>query len=330
MSFIWPSVLPLVLVGVPVAIAAYLAILRRREQRAAELAAQGFVPTASSRRARGLRHIPFAFFMAALVFVLVGAARPQMRISVPHREGTVILAFDVSNSMLAKDLEPSRMEAAKVAARAFVENQPSSVKVGVVAFSDGGLVTLPPTNAQADVLSAIDRLQPSGATSLGQGMFTALNAIAGKPITVDPTALEGNIDDIDVPYLGSAAVILLSDGENTANPDPLDVAELAAVAGVHVYPVGIGSPEGTVVEIEGFNVATALDEDLLEQIASVTDGTYFHADDAASLTRIYDNIDLKLTSEPKTTEVTGVLTGLSTLCLVVGGVLSLIWFGRVA
>ena len=172
-----------------------------------------------------------------------------------------------------------------LAARTFVQQQPSSIEIGVVAFSDGGLVTLPPTRSDDEVLAAIDRLTSQGATSLGQGIFTALSAISGTPITVEPGALEGDIDNIDIGYFGSSAVILLSDGENTSEPDPLDVAELAAVAGVKIYPIGLGSADGTVVEVDGFNVATALDEQLLEDIASVTDGQYFRAEDATSWPR---------------------------------------------
>jgi Ca-activated chloride channel homolog len=327
MSFIWPAMLVLLLAA-PLLVVAYVRLLRRRARRAAELAAEGFVPTASARRFRRLRHVPFALFLAAIILLLVGFARPEMSLSIPRREGTVILAFDASNSMRATDLEPSRMDAAKAAARRFTEKQPKTVEIGVVAFSDGGLVIQQPTNAKADVLAAIDRLSPLGATSLGQGIFTSLSAITGKSIVVDPDALAVGVDNLDIGYFGSAVIVLLSDGENTSNPDPLDVAKLASVAGVRIYPIGIGSPDGTVVNIDGFSVATALDEPLLTEIASVTDGTYFHAQDASSLAKIYDKIDPKLTFEAKKTEVTGIVTGLSTLLLLAGGALSLMWFGR--
>jgi Ca-activated chloride channel family protein len=327
MSFIWPGMLVLLLAA-PLLVIGYLALLRRRAQRAAELAAQGFVPTASSRRFRRLRHVPVVLFLLALVLLLFAAARPEMSLSIPRREGTVILAFDASNSMRADDMEPTRMDAAKAAARAFVEKQPGSIKIGVVAFSDGGLVTQPPTDVRDDVLAAINRISPLGATSLGQGIFTSLAAVAGKPITIDPAALASDAENVDIGYFGSAAIVLLSDGENTSNPDPLEVAKLASTAGVKVYPIGLGSPEGTVVNIDGFNVGTALDEATLKDIATVTDGTYYQAADAASLAKVYDQVDLKLTTEAKRTEVTGAFSGLSTLLLVVGGALSLVWFGR--
>ncbi len=327
MSFIWPGMLALLLAA-PLLVAAYLALVRRRAQRAAALAEQGFVPTTSARRRRRLLHVPFAFFLIGLVLLLVAFARPEMALSLPRQEGTVILTFDVSNSMRAEDLQPTRIDAAKAAARTFVEAQPETIEIGVVAFSDGGLVIQQPTSVRSEVLGAIERLAPLGATSLGHGIFTSLNAIAGEPITLDPAALEADVENLDIGYFGSAVVVLLSDGENTSNPDPMVVAELAAVAGVKVYPIGIGSTEGTVLEIDGFSVATRLDEDLLNGIATVTGGTYFHAEDAESLREIYDTIDLKLTSEAEKTEVTGAVTGISVLLLVVGGVLSLLWFGR--
>jgi Ca-activated chloride channel family protein len=214
MSFIWPAMLVLLLAA-PLLVVAYVRLLRRRARRAAELAAEGFVPTASARRFRRLRHVPFALFLAAIILLLVGFARPEMSLSIPRREGTVILAFDVSNSMRATDLEPSRM---KAAASRFTEKQPKTVKIGVVAFSDGGLVIQQPTNAKADVLAAIDRLSPLGATSLGQGIFTSLSAITGKSIVVDPDALAVGVDNLDIGYFGSAVIVLLSDGENTSNP----------------------------------------------------------------------------------------------------------------
>jgi Ca-activated chloride channel homolog len=327
MSFIWPGMLVLLL-AVPLFVGGYLSLARRRARRTQALAAQGFAPTTSGHRLRRLRHVPFAFFLVAVVLLLVAFARPEVSFSLPHKEGTVILAFDVSNSMRATDLQPTRMDAAKAAAHMFVEKQPKSIKIGVVAFSDGGLVTQEPTDVRAEVLSAIDRLTPQGATSLGQGIFTALNAIAGKPINADLTTLDSDASNVDIGYFSSAAIVLFSDGQNTTSPDPIQVARLASVAGVHIYPIGIGSPNGTVVKVNGFSEATALDEQTLTQIASVTNGAYFNAQDSETLADISKKIDLKSASDGKKTEVTGLVTGISALLLVMGGALSLVWFGR--
>ncbi|HKA05014.1 MAG TPA: VWA domain-containing protein [Acidimicrobiales bacterium] len=327
MSFIWPGMLVLLL-AVPLIVGGYVSLARRRAQRTQALAAQGFAPTGSGRRLRRLRHVPFAFFLVAFVLLLVSFARPEVSFSLPHKEGTVILAFDVSNSMRATDLQPTRIDAAKAAAHTFVDKQPKSIKIGVVAFSDGGLVTQEPTDVRADVLSAIDRLTPQGATSLGQGIFTALNAIAGKPIKADLNSLDSDASNVEIGYFSSAAIVLFSDGQNTTSPDPIQVARLASVAGVHIYPIGIGSPNGTVVKVNGFSEATALDEPTLTQIATVTNGTYFNAQDSQTLADISKKIDLKSTSDGKKTEVTGLVTGISALLLVMGGALSLVWFGR--
>lgn len=338
MSFALPKLLGLLLL-MPVLVWGYVVLVRRRSRRSAELAAQGFVPTAATMRLRNRRHIPYIFFLAGLTLLLFAVARPQARVSIPKREGTVILAFDVSNSMRANDLKPTRMEAAKAAAKAFVDKQPSSIKVGVVAFSDGAVITQQPTNDKQLVLAAIKRLSPQGATSLGQGIFASLNAIAGKPLKIDPATLAGGGEKADgsndpagspdIGYYGSAAIVLLSDGENTVKPDPVELAKLSSVAGVKIYPIGIGSTAGTVVDIGGFKVATALDEKLLGEIATNSDGAYYHAEDEASLAKVYGSIDLKWHSVAQDREITGIVTGVSTLLLVIGAGLSLLWFGRV-
>ena len=328
MSFMSPLML-LSLLLVPLLVAAYLLLMNRR---AAETAGFGAMRLAGSRSGRSIgprKHIPPAIFLVAIALLLASLGRPSMVIALPHQEGTVILAFDVSNSMLADDLSPSRMEAAKVAARAFVEKQPSSILIGVVAFSDGALIVQQPTNLQADVLAAIDRLSPQGGTSLGEGIFTSLRAAAGKPIELDQAALEGDLEGVDIGYFGSTVLIILSDGENTSRADPLIMAALASNAGVRVYPIGIGSPEGTTLEIEGFVVATSLNEPLLQEIADVTGGDYFRAEDEAALTEVYGSIDLKLATKREETEVTSVVAGLALLLLFAGGGLTMLWFGRV-
>jgi Ca-activated chloride channel family protein len=264
----------------------------------------------------------------ALAVMAVAFARPQMSVGLPHREGTVILAFDVSNSMQATDLQPTRIDAAKTAAKEFVATQPSTIKIGVVAFNNGALITQQPTTDRSEALSAIDRLTLAGATSLGQGIFASLSAIAGKPLSLPKTNSPDDVANVDIGYYGSSAIVLLSDGENTSGPDPGAVAQVASTAGVHIFPIGIGSSAGTVLKIDGFNIATALDEQTLKQIASVTNGTYFNAKDSASLAQIYRSIDLRTVTDPKETEVTALFAGVSTLLLLAGGVLSMLWFGR--
>ena len=247
----------------------------------------------------------------------------------PEREGTVILAFDVSNSMRAKDLEPTRIEAAKVAARAFVEKQPSSIKIGVVAFGDSAVTVLKPSNVKEEVLAAINRLSVSGGTSLGQGLFTSLSTIAGKPLKIDDSALDSDAGSVNIGFFGSSAIVLLSDGENTTRPDPLALAEVASTAGVHVHAIGVGTEQGTVVQVDGFSVATALDAAMLKKIADTTDGTYDQASDAAALTGIYKSIDLEFKTVKKPREVTALFAAAGGLLLALGSALSILWLGRV-
>lgn len=328
MSFASPWLLVL-LVAIPGVVASYVSAVRRRARRAAHLASQALVLTSTAQRVGKKRHVPFALFALALTVLVVAVARPQTNLTTPHREGTVILAFDVSNSMAAKDLEPTRLDAAKAAAHAFVVQQPSTIRIGVVAFGDGSVIALQPTTTQADVLAAIDRLTLEGGTSLGQGIFASLNAIAGKALVIDPAALESDTAQVDIGYYGSSQIILLSDGENTGNPDPLTVAQIASVAGVKINTIGIGTEAGAVVDIKGFKAATALDSDLLTQIATVSNGTYYQATDAKSLADIYKSIHLEITTTTKHTEVTALFTIVGSLLLVVGALLSVLWFGRV-
>jgi len=327
MTFAWPWML-LALGAVPLLVLEYRRLSRQRTARRTQLAALGLVAPATAATGRR-RHIAPALLLVALTVMFIGLARPQASVAQPRRDGTVVLAFDISSSMRATDLTPTRLDAAKTAARAFVARQPATIRVGVVAFGESGLVMQQPTSDKAGVLAAIDRLTPAGGTALGRGIQASLGLIAGKPVQLDNTGGGIEASGPDLGYHGSAAVILLSDGENTADPDPLEVAKVASTAGVKIYPIGIGSPQGTVLRIDGFQVATALDEDLLRQIASTTNGKYFAAADSAGLSRVYDSIDLAWTVESTRIEVTGLFAATAALLLLLAAGLSFAWFGRV-
>jgi Ca-activated chloride channel homolog len=330
MSFDWPWMLLGLLVA-PLVVWWYRRLLRARLARRAELAELGMVAPGAA--ASGWRRtLPPALVLGSLVLLLAALARPAASVPTPRRDGTVFLAVDVSASMAATDLGPSRMEAAKRAARELVRRQPDTVRIGVVAFGGSGLVTQEATADRAAVLAAIDRLSPEGGTGLGRGLQTSLGAIVGRPVLLDAPgdsttpAVEPQGQDLG--YHGSAAIVLLSDGENTVEPDPMDVAELASSAGVRVYPIGLGRPEGTVLEIDGFQIATALDEPLLREIAARTDGRYFAAADQQQLAAVYDGIDLDVRIETEHIELTGPLAALAAALLLAGVGLSLTWFGR--
>lgn len=327
MSFIWPWMLT-TLFTIPILVWVYFRLIRNRQRAAAGLGPLGVVQNRTGRGMGRSKHIPASLFLSGLALLFFGFARPEMFVDLPRVEGTVIMAFDVSKSMAADDFDPTRMDAAKEAARNFVENQPPGILIGVVAFSRGGLIVQAPTADQNAVLTTIDRLSPEGATSLGQGIFSALNAIAGEPIDIDPEALESGTPPIDIGKYSSAVVLLLTDGENTTSPNPLEIAQLAADAGVRIYPIGIGSPEGAILQIEGFNVLTQLNEPALQAIASLTNGSYYYAEDEDTLREIYENVDLQLTSRGEKMEITAAFAGFSLFLFLIGGGLSLIWFGR--
>jgi Ca-activated chloride channel family protein len=329
MTFAWPLLLVVPVLAVPLLVAGYRDLLRRRADRRVQLEALGLVAAGSGRAPGSRRHVVPALFLAALTLLLVGLARPQTTIAEPRREGTVVLAFDTSSSMAAKDLRPSRMEAAKAAARTFVRKQPETIRVGVVAFGESGLITQQPTTDREQVVAAIDRLSPTGGTALGRGIQTSLSAIAGRTVQLDSPGGGVEATGPDVGYYGSSAVILLSDGENTDGPDPQAAADLASTAGVKVYPIGLGSVAGTVLQIDGFQIATALDETTLRSIARTTNGEYFNAADEGQLAKVYGSIDLMWTIQGKKTEITALFAAVAALLLILGAGLSFLWYGRV-
>ncbi len=321
----WPWAL-LGLLALPLIVVAYRRLLRQQSERRADLARQGLVvPTA--RRDRW-RHVAPVLLVAALAVMLLALSRPVAAVAEPRREGTVILAFDVSTSMAAKDVQPTRLDSAKAAAKGFVEKQPSTVKIGVVAFGGNGIIAQQPTTDKDQVLASVNRLKPEGDTSLGRGILTSLSAIAGKPIVSNGDSEQGG-GETPIGYYGGTAIVLLTDGENTSGPDPANLADLASAAGVKIYPIGLGSAAGTVLEVNGFSIATRLDEDTLKQIAQVSGGTYYNATDSTSLAQVYDSIQLNWVSRSVPHEVTSLVAGIATLLLLAGAVVSVMRRGRV-
>jgi Ca-activated chloride channel homolog len=333
MEFIWPVMLFL-LVLVPLFVVGYVLIQRRRRHFAASHGSLAFMGQANRHGPGARRHVPPAFFLAGLTILIFSLARPQAVVSLPKIQGTVILAFDVSGSMAADDLKPTRMEAAKVAARDFIQRQPSSVQVGVVAFSDAGFAVQGPTNDPDAINSAIDRLVPEHGTSLARGIQASLSAIAAlgarPPLVYSNLTPEPTPTPTPVPagVRMPAVIVLLTDGENNENPDPMSAAQDAANRGVRIYTVGIGSPTGTSVKINGFTLHTQLDEPTLKQISQATGGTYYNAQSTSELISIYDHLNPQLVVKPEKLEVTSLFAGLSIVILLIGGVFSMLWFSR--
>jgi len=317
---------------IPVFVSVYIRMQWRRQAALEKMGVLGFAQNVSARRSGTRRHIPMIMFLIGLMTMMIAMARPHAVVNLPSVESVVILAFDVSGSMAAEDMQPTRMEAAKAAAREFVDRQPNSVQIGVVAFSDGGISVQPPTKDQNAILTAINRLAPQRGTSLGSGILQSLNTIAESRGEAPPPP--DSLTPVPTPtplphgtYI-PAAIVLLTDGENTANPDPVEAALTAAGQGVRVYTIGVGSPEGTTLTVNDFTVFTQLDEPMLQQIATLTDGAYFNAQSEEDLREIYQNLKVQVVVKPEQTEVTSIFTGIGMLFMLIGGAFSLVWFSR--
>ena len=350
-TFLWPAMLAaLVLVPLGVLLAWRIERGRRRSvtslvgPRPAPGSVAGVARGSSGARAprappAGSRASPdpiaASLAVAGFVVLVVGLARPQASVAIPRIEGTVMLTFDVSGSMAATDVEPSRLDAAKALARTMVERQPAGVVIGVVAFSDAGLAVLDPTGEKAEVLTAIDRLVPTRGTSLGQGILAALDAIqranADTPAeyysnrSPEPTA---SPDPVPAGSRTAAAIVVFSDGENTAPPDPLDGARAAADAGIRIVALGVGTDAGMTLEVEGFRVHTARDEHLLRVLAEGTAGSYLPADDEEAVSSVFGELARELVVRTEDIEVTALFAGLATALFVAAGLVSLLRGGR--
>jgi len=335
-TFIWPAMLWFLL-AVPLLVALYLRLLQRRKQFALRYANFGLIQQAAG-QGRGLgfrRHLPALLFLLGIAILLVALARPEMVVSLPRVEGIVILAFDTSGSMAAEDVAPSRLEAAKQVAREFAARQPATVQIGVVAFSDSGFSVQPPTNDAAALAAALDRLAPQRSTSLGVAISTSLETIAKVTGQAPEDSQDFSPELIPTPAavapgsFSPATIVLISDGENTSRPDPLEIAQEAARRGVRIHTIGIGSPNGAILEVDGFQVHTQLNEAMLQEIAAMTGGTYYNAATEDDLRAIYAKIDPQMVVRSEKTEITALLAGFSLLLLLAGSLLSLFWFGRV-
>ena len=319
---------------IPLFVVVYIRMQQRRRRLVAMYSSLGLAQVSGGRRVGLRRQVSPALYLVALTILCIALARPQSEVSLPRREGTVILAFDVSGSMAADDLQPTRLQAAQAAARDFVARQPSTVRIGVVTFSDGGFATQAPTNDPAPILQAIERLTIQRGTSLARGIEAALTAIvAGAdqgPLSLSDRAQTPAPTPAPVPKgtVQSAAIVLLTDGENNQSPDPLVAAQAAADRGIRIYTVGVGSTAGATLNLDGFSVRTRLDEATLQQIAELTGGMYHNAQNEEDLRTVYDTLDPELVIKSEKIEITSLFAGAGIIVLMLGGTLSLLWLGR--
>jgi len=323
---------------VPVVVIGYILVQRRRQKYALRYASLSLVKEALGRGPGIRRHIPAILFLIGLTAMIAALSRPVATVMLPSQQSTVILTLDVSGSMQADDLKPNRMEAAKSAARIFVEKQPPNVRIGVVSFSDNAAVVQAPTKDREVVLAAINRLTPQRGTAIGRGILTSGDAIFEDPNAKSPPTssrdplmpTEQTPAPPPVPRgtYAPAIVVLLSDGESNVGPRPLDVVDQASNRGVRVFTIGVGSPEGTILRIYGRSIRVRLDEETLKGIAQKTDASYFKADSETDLRKIYENLSTNLVLKAEQTELTAGFTGLATVLLLIAGAFSLLWFSR--
>jgi Ca-activated chloride channel family protein len=320
----------LLAVGLLVAAGLAWAAVTAARRRAAALAAAGVV---AGRSGRGRSRLGGVWFTIAGVAVLaIAVAGPAASVPVSHASGTVILAMDVSGSMTATDVAPSRLGAAKQAALSFISAQPSSVDIGVVAFQDGGLESALPTADHATVSAAVRRLTAGGGTSLGDAILASLSAITRKTVALGRAGSAPNIG-----YWPSATIVLLSDGQNgggatgSASTDPGTdaAAAVAEKAGVHIDTIGVGTAAGTTVEVDGYHLFTALDAAALRSISQATAGTYHPASDASELDGIASSINLRLTVTKEPLPLAGAFIALALALLAAGALLTVTRTGRV-
>jgi Ca-activated chloride channel family protein len=320
-SFEWPLLLWSLLL-VPLVLAGYVLVQRRRMRYAVRFTNLDLLANVVERSPGWRRHLPAALTLLALAALLTGMARPQAEVSVPREQATVVLAMDVSASMRAEDVAPSRLEAAEAAASAFVDNLPESFRVGVVAFSRGAYVVTAPTDDKELARRALDSLETETGTAIGDGISASVDS--------GLLSREGGGDaGGDRPPL---VVLLLSDGANTIGRDPLDAAEEAREQGVPVYTVALGTPDGfvTVTDESGFprTIRVPPAPGTLEAIAERTGGQFFDAPSEDELARVYDEIGSMVSFEKEKQEVTFAFVAGGAVLLLLGGALSALWFNR--
>jgi Ca-activated chloride channel family protein len=345
MEFIFPSALWLLL-AVPVVIGAYVLAQRRRQRYTVRFSSLTLLREAVGRGPGIRRHIPPALFMLGLAALLVAFSRPFTTAALPTNGATVILTIDASGSMRANDLKPSRFEAAKSAARAFVEKQASTTRIGVVSFSNNASLVQAPTTDKAAVLTAIDRLTTQRSTAIGSGILVSLDAIAevlGQDLpsaaptplaqsgrAVPGSSLRPSPTPVAPGQFAPAVIVLLSDGQNTAGPLPLDAAQVAVSRGVRIYTVGVGTPQGSSIGGGGGGgfFRAELDELTLRKVAKMTGARYFYAATETDLHDIYQSLDSMLVIKTEPVELTFLATAAGAGLLLLGGALSLLWFNR--
>jgi Ca-activated chloride channel family protein len=317
-GFLWPAVL-WGLTALPLLVALYAWLLRRSRY------ALSFPPVevaAAAGERRGIRrHLPAMLLFLAVLAIVLALARPVVPMLAPVDRSAMMLSIDVSGSMMSQDVVPTRLDAAKAAARAFVRTLPARVRIGLVSFAGDAVLHMPPSAEHARVLEAIDRLSVRHRTAIGDGLVEALAALPGR---VRPRP-DGSLPPMPPGGVPPGVVVLLSDGQNNAGMDPLLAAEAARREQVTVYTVGVGQPPGLDRgPAGGFVIGGPVDEETLQAVAQRTGGAYYRASSAGHLRDIYRTLARSVGWEPRPTEVTALAAGLGAAALLAALVLSVL------
>jgi len=345
MSFQWPNLL-WAMALLPLLVLLYLWLLKRRRKTSVRLASVQVAKLALGKGPGWRRHVPPALMLLALGSMLFALPRPTATITLPISERTIMLAMDVSGSMRAEDVKPNRLVASQEAAKTFVKALPHEVRVGVVSFAGTAAVVQAPTTSRDDVIAAIDRFQLQRGTATGSGIILSLATLfpdhnieiqhvtgqrnfPSKPIGKTEKDDKPKFTPVPPGSYQSAAIIMLTDGQRTTGPDPLDAAKMAAERGVRVYTVGMGTTTGEVIGFEGWSMRVRLDEETLKNISLLTHGEYFYAGTAEDLKKVYESLSSRMVVERKETEITAFFAALGALLALLASGLSLWWFGRV-
>ena len=354
---------PLMLLGlllVPILLGLYFWAQRRRTRYAVRFTNLDLLANIAPRRPAWRRHLPPVIYLGAIAALALALARPTMVVAVPREDAAVLLTIDVSGSMRATDVAPTRLDAAREAARSFVAQLPENIRVGIVAFASQPETLVAPTTDRAAIETALEGLKAKDGTAMGDGLMRTLDlaeqiqqtddgqtpnpAATPDAASPDPSAVPDATAAPDASAAPDApvdtpsgqplvAAILLSDGANSVGQaEPLDAAERAATMGVPVYTIALGTADGEVEVRDDLGQPHILqvppDRETLAQIAEITGGTAFDAPTAEDLSAVYDNLQSRVGYVEDREEVTYWFAGAALVLVVLGAGLSAIWFGR--
>ncbi|MCK6583140.1 MAG: VWA domain-containing protein [Anaerolineales bacterium] len=350
MSFLWSPLLVLLSI-IPFIVVAYILLLRRRRKFAVRYSSLSLVREAASHQTWLRRHLPFALFLLALTSLILALGRPVATVTVPSNQATIILAIDVSRSMCATDISPNRLEVAKDAAQAFVQNHRSGRQIGIVAFAGFAELVQPPTTDTRALHSAIENLTTARRTAIGSAILRSIDALAEVDDRIAPSDnVSASSGIFELPpsevELSPHIIVLLTDGSSNAGPFPLTAAAQAVSRGIRVYTIGYGTVNNTSPmdcgdsfgDQFGFgwggsqwnqqnfrDFRLQLDETTLKQIADMTGGAYYAATSADELEEVFQNLPSYVIVTRETIEVSVFFTAFATLMILLAMALSFRW-----